>query len=75
MFSTTTDCFSVVPSSWAISRPRMSDVPPAANGTTSVMALEPGQSSAAWTGPPATAARARTADMRRNRGNAFKLVS
>ncbi|MNV97879.1 hypothetical protein D3C71_1930560 [compost metagenome] len=53
----------------------MSEVPPAANGTTSVMALARGQSSAAWAALPAKAATARTADTRRNRGNAFKLVS
>ncbi len=53
----------------------MSEVPPAANGTTRVMGLARGQSSAAWAEAAARVVRAKAANVRRSRGNAFKLVS
>ncbi|MNY05001.1 hypothetical protein D3C86_1377050 [compost metagenome] len=47
-------------------------MPPAANGTTRVIGLAPGQSSAAWAAAPKVV-KASAAKVRRNKGNAFKV--
>ncbi|MNL65911.1 hypothetical protein D3C87_1903070 [compost metagenome] len=48
-------------------------MPPAANGTTRVIGLAAGQSSAAWAAAPRVVVKASAAKVRRNKGNAFKV--